>query len=150
MEFRYWDKWTLSFPLPFPHPFPHALSCLPGWLSPFRSHNLWQGSKGQPMMTILALVNLWLFICLAVLGLKLQYLGSSVFIVACKIFSCGMWDLVPWPGIEPRPPALGAQSLSHWTTMSLNKIFLNLFPYHLGTLSSETKMWIFSGWIQKL
>ena len=26
-----------------------------------------------------------------------------------------MWDLVPWPGIEPGPPALGAQSLSHWT-----------------------------------
>ena len=26
------------------------------------------------------------------------------------------WDLVPWPGIEPGPPALGAQSLSHWTT----------------------------------
>ena len=44
------------------------------------------------MMTILALVNLWLFICLAVLGLKLQYLGSSVFLwhvrslaVACEI-----------------------------------------------------------------
>ena len=39
------------------------------------------------------------------------------------IFSCGMqnhswgmWDLVPWPGIEPRPPELGAPSLSHWTT----------------------------------
>ena len=28
----------------------------------------------------------------------------------------GMWDLVPWLGIEPRPPALGAQSLTHWTT----------------------------------
>ena len=27
-----------------------------------------------------------------------------------------MWDLVPWPGIEPRLPTLGAQSLSHWTT----------------------------------
>ena len=27
-----------------------------------------------------------------------------------------MWDLVPWPGIEPGPPALGEQSLSHWTT----------------------------------
>ena len=26
-----------------------------------------------------------------------------------------MWDLVPWPGIKPGPPALGAQSLSHWT-----------------------------------
>ena len=30
--------------------------------------------------------------------------------------SCSMWDLVPWPGTEPGPPALGAQSLSHWTT----------------------------------
>ena len=29
--------------------------------------------------------------------------------------SCGMWDLVPWPRIKPRPPALGAWSLSHWT-----------------------------------
>lgn len=27
-----------------------------------------------------------------------------------------MSDLVPWPGIEPSPPALGAQSLSHQTT----------------------------------
>ena len=31
-----------------------------------------------------------------------------------KSFSCAMWDLAPWPGIEPRPPALGVQSLSHW------------------------------------
>ena len=31
-------------------------------------------------------------------------------------FSCCMWHLVPWPGIEPRPPALGAQNLRHWTT----------------------------------
>ena len=27
-----------------------------------------------------------------------------------------MRDLAPCPGIEPRPPALGVQSLSHWTT----------------------------------
>ena len=27
--------------------------------------------------------------------------------------SCGI--LVPWPGIEPMPPALGAWSLNHWT-----------------------------------
>ena len=27
-----------------------------------------------------------------------------------------MWDLVPWPGIEPGSPAKGAQSLSHWTS----------------------------------
>ena len=30
--------------------------------------------------------------------------------------SCGMQDLVPWPGIESGPPALTAWSLSHWTT----------------------------------
>ena len=29
--------------------------------------------------------------------------------------SCGMWDLVLWPAFEPRPPALAARSLSHWT-----------------------------------
>ena len=30
--------------------------------------------------------------------------------------SCGMWDLVPWPGIKPGLPALGLRSLSHWIT----------------------------------
>ena len=28
--------------------------------------------------------------------------------------ACGI--RVPWPGTEPVPPALGAQSLNHWTT----------------------------------
>ena len=27
-----------------------------------------------------------------------------------------MWDVARPPGTEPRPPALGAWSLSHWTT----------------------------------
>ena len=36
--------------------------------------------------------------------------------VACRIFSCGMWDLILWPGIKPTSPVLGAWSLSHWTT----------------------------------
>ena len=30
--------------------------------------------------------------------------------------SCSMWDLVPWSGIDPRPPALGVWSLSNRTT----------------------------------
>ena len=30
--------------------------------------------------------------------------------------NCGMWDIVPPPGIESTPLALGAQGLSHWTT----------------------------------
>ena len=29
--------------------------------------------------------------------------------------SGSVWDLVPWPGMEPSPPALGAWSFSHWT-----------------------------------
>ena len=33
-----------------------------------------------------------------------------------SLSSCSMWDLVPWPGIKPRPSAVGVQSLSHWTT----------------------------------
>ena len=40
-----------------------------------------------------------------------------VLVVVCEIFSCGMWDLVPWPGIEPRPPALGAWSLRYCTSV---------------------------------
>ena len=36
-----------------------------------------------------------------------------------------MWDLAPWPGMEPGPPALGVQSLSHWTTGDvLQPVFL--------------------------
>ena len=34
----------------------------------------------------------------------------------CGIFSSNTWDLVPWPEIEPRHLALGAQNLSHWST----------------------------------
>ena len=37
------------------------------------------------------------------------------------LFSCGMWDLVPWPGIEPGPPALGMWSLNHWTIRKVPK-----------------------------
>ena len=40
-----------------------------------------------------------------------------VLVAALGIFDLhwGMWDLVPWPGMEPAPPALEAWSLSHWT-----------------------------------
>ena len=29
---------------------------------------------------------------------------------------CGLWNLVSWPGIEPRTPVWGGQSLIHWAT----------------------------------
>ena len=40
-----------------------------------------------------------------------------------------MWDLVPCPGIKPRSPALGAQSLSHWTTRKVPPLRVNPYSY---------------------
>ena len=44
--------------------------------------------------------------------------GFFFFLFNCDMqtFSRSMWNLVPWPGMEPGPPVLGARSLSHWTT----------------------------------
>ena len=39
--------------------------------------------------------------------------------------SCGMWDLLLQPGIEPRIPALGAWSLSHWTTSEVPRLMFD-------------------------
>ena len=47
-----------------------------------------------------------IFMCLAAPGLCYRIWTLSY----------SMWGLVPWPGIEPGPPALRALSLSHWTT----------------------------------
>ena len=46
----------------------------------------------------------------------LRHVGS---LVAAQELSCSMWELEIQPGIELKTPALGAQSLSHWTTKSL-------------------------------
>ena len=41
----------------------------------------------------------------------------GLLVVACELLVAAcIQDLAPGPGIEPGPPALGAQSLSHWTT----------------------------------
>ena len=52
----------------------------------------------------------------------------QVLVVARGIFSGGMWNLVPWPGIEPRPPALGAWSLSLCTTREVPYFCFQLPP----------------------
>ena len=38
-----------------------------------------------------------------------------------EALSCSTWDIVPWPGIEPGPPALREWSLNHWTTREVPK-----------------------------
>ena len=52
-----------------------------------------------------------------------------VLVMAHRIFdlSCSMWDLVPQAGIEPRTPASGGQSLSHWT--------IRVVPIYIHTYS---------------
>ena len=52
-------------------------------------------------------------------------------------FSCGMQDLVPWPEMEPGPPALEAESSNHWISREvLNSCFLTAFPLFLHSLTS--------------
>ena len=69
---------------------------------------------------------IYLFI-LAVPGLScgmrdLQHAGYSLWHAGFLVAACGVLvaacrrDLVPQPGIKPRPPALGTWSLTFWTT----------------------------------
>ena len=45
-----------------------------------------------------------------------MYHGSCIFFFLLWILTAACRILVPGPGIESRPPELGAWSLSHWTT----------------------------------
>ena len=49
---------------------------------------------------------------------------------ACRILSCGMRNLVPWSGIEPRIPTLGVWHLIHWSTSEV--AHLQLWARSLG------------------
>ena len=58
---------------------------------------------------------IYLFIYLGCAGSSSRHVGFLA--AACKLLvAARMRDLVPRPGIELGPPALGAQSLTHWTT----------------------------------
>ena len=57
-------------------------------------------------------------------------------LAACKIFNCGMWDQGPRPGIKPRPPALGAQGLHHWTTREVPQTVFLREGSNLDSISS--------------
>ena len=69
----------------------------------------------------------YLDIYLTALGLTCGIQHLFLFVCFSKwnffsFFSCSMWDLVLWPGIKLGPPALGAKSLSHWTTREVPKV----------------------------
>ena len=48
-----------------------------------------------------------------------------------------MWDLVPWPGINPVPPVVEAWNLSHWTAREVpDKFDLVSYKLQLRALSN--------------
>ena len=56
--------------------------------------------------------------------------GRGIFSCSMWTLSCGMWDLVPWPGIKPRPSASKGQSLSPWNTREVPRdTFLTLLRW---------------------
>ena len=64
----------------------------------------------------------------------------GIFSYGLWTLSSGMWDLAPRPWVQSEPPALGAQSLSHWTTREVPQSspfigFLSLSD--LGTVDSS-------------
>ena len=52
---------------------------------------------------------------------------QEIFSCSMQTLSCGMWDLVPWPGIEPGPPTLEVRNLSHWTTREVSELVFFFF-----------------------
>ena len=70
------------------------------------------------------MLNMYFWKCIYLFGCARSWfwhVGSLV--ESCRVFRCSVWDLVLWLGIEPWPPALGAWSLSHWTTREVLNIF---------------------------
>ena len=49
-------------------------------------------------------------------GMETLSCGTETLSCGTETLSCGVQDLVVLPWMEPRPSALGAGSLSHWTT----------------------------------
>ena len=61
---------------------------------------------------------------------------KKIFVWLCRGLSCGMGDLVPWPGLEPRSPVLGTRSLSPWTTREVPAC-----PEFTAALFTVAKRW---------
>ena len=64
--------------------------------------------------------------------------------MAAPGLSCSMWDLVSWPGIEPGPPALGAQCLNHWASREVPRLL-----YWWDSPSKNTRILLRLNWYKK-
>ena len=66
---------------------------------------------------------------------------------------CSIWDLVPWPGIEPGPSALEAQNLNHWTTRKVPYVYFRLGKWcytksKFERFSYSSSKWVIKQWRQ--
>ena len=71
---------------------------------------------------LLLFIYLFIYLFLAGPGLRcgtqdLLVAACGLLVAACELLvAARMRNLVPQPGMEPRPPAVGTWSLTHWTT----------------------------------
>jgi len=52
-----------------------------------------------------------------------------------------MWDLVPWPGIEPKSPDLESRSPSHWIIRKVS--YRSFFDHHFSLIQSISRVRLF-------
>ena len=68
-------------------------------------------------------------------------MACVLLVAACELLVAAcMWDLVPGPGIKPGCPALGAWSLTHWTTREVPRI---LVFYHIPFVTENFLMFMY-------
>ena len=89
------------------------------WLTPVRDVR-WPWGMWKRYSFSVIVLGLTLLCCEEQKGEEIFFFKKCPFVCLIHLsalgLSCGIWHLVPWPGIDLGPPALGAWSLSHWTT----------------------------------
>ena len=146
---KYWSLWCLysyfsAVGLPslslcekasLPSPFTPSVSILSTCriLQEYRKINYW---------VFTFLIFLFIYLAARSLGCGAQDFQPSLWHADSfswgiwNLFICSMWNLVPLSGVKPGPPALGAQSLSHWTPRKV----LGHLPLSQSFLSSNLGM----------
>ena len=113
-----------------PLPYRNILFCYlgqwpvgPALTGPISCWTFQEGFSAIFYSSLFSQVFFWcVFVCLGLSCSTRDLLSSlqpevSFWVVAHGMFfRCSVWDLVPWPGMESRPPPLGACSPNHWIT----------------------------------
>ena len=81
---------------------------------------------------ILANICYFFFLLIVTILMGMMWYLIVVFIFILEAFylfivpglCCSLWNLVPWPGIKPGPPALEEWSLGHWTTREVPVVLI--------------------------